>query len=264
MWVRAGIAVVGVGALGLAGVTFWPAGESGTDPLELAVASTPAPSPELPLDLPPAAVPSRRQTPPPRAQRPAVPARPELRPPRTTTPAPSSATPPPRVFVPPTGQRVDLAERADAPTIERPPAINFRPEGSRIEPLPEDRVPPYVPPTPDELDRRARRADPPSETLGLLSGGGAERRRAPEPAGTREPALSAEAEEPQSFPSLVLESVVWHPSSSRRRATLVLDGARAEDVREGDIVSGVAVDRIEPGFVSFRIGETLRRVALGQ
>ena len=264
------MAVAGVGALGLAAATFWPVGSSGSDPLELAVAST-LPSPELPLDLPPAAPPARMDAPA-RAQRPAVPARPRLGPPRTPSPPPSSASPPPRVFVPPTGQRADLGARAEAPPIERPPAINFRPGGSAVEPLPEDRVPPYVPPTPDELEQRARRSDPRSETLGLLSGGGAERRRRADSPDSPDSVAAADSrasapeadDELQAFPALVLESVVWHPSASRRRATLVLDGVRAEDVREGDIVSGVAVDRITPGSVSLRIGETQRQVTLGR
>jgi hypothetical protein len=64
------------------------------------------------------------------------------------------------------------------------------------------------------------------------------------------------------FPDLVLESVRWHPDPSRRRATMVVDQARNLAVREGDIVQGALIQRIDPGTVELRVGMARKRLQL--
>ena len=69
---------------------------------------------------------------------------------------------------------------------------------------------------------------------------------------------------PLGFPDLQLESVRWHPDSSRREARLLVDATRSIEAREGDIVQGVAVHRIDPGAVELRVGDVTRRLRIGQ
>jgi hypothetical protein len=64
------------------------------------------------------------------------------------------------------------------------------------------------------------------------------------------------------FPDLVLKSVRWHPDPSRRRATMIVDQARNLAVREGDIVQGALIQRIDPGTVELRVGMTRKRLQL--
>jgi hypothetical protein len=64
------------------------------------------------------------------------------------------------------------------------------------------------------------------------------------------------------FPDLVLESVRWHPDPSRRQAKMIVDQARNLVVREGDIVQGALIDRIDPGTVQLRVGMARKRLQL--
>ncbi len=99
----------------------------------------------------------------------------------------------------------------------------------------------------------------------------AERRTPPEPNPfmqpfepvTRVERAPAETQEPDAgrpslvftdFPELALESVRWHPDPSRRVANLVVDRGRGITVREGDIVRGALIHRIDPGAVELRVG----------
>jgi hypothetical protein len=66
------------------------------------------------------------------------------------------------------------------------------------------------------------------------------------------------------FPDLRLEAVRWHPDSSRREARLLVDSTRSVAAREGDVIVGVAVHRIDPGAVELRLGETVRLIRIGQ
>ncbi len=57
------------------------------------------------------------------------------------------------------------------------------------------------------------------------------------------------------FPDLSVHQVRWHPEPSRREALILLDDMRPFDAREGDIIAGVVVHRIDPGSVEFRLGD---------
>ena len=73
---------------------------------------------------------------------------------------------------------------------------------------------------------------------------------------TRESALA--------FPELSLELVSWHPVAERRSARIRLDGTRPINAREGDIIAGVAIERIDPGAIQVRMGDALQLIQLGQ
>lgn len=65
------------------------------------------------------------------------------------------------------------------------------------------------------------------------------------------------------FPEFRLESVRWHPDVARREARLLVDGALVVDTRQGDVVAGVEIERIDPGAVQLRLGTAMRRIRLG-
>ncbi len=65
------------------------------------------------------------------------------------------------------------------------------------------------------------------------------------------------------FPELALESVRWHPDPSRRVANLVVDRGRGITVREGDIVRGALIHRIDPGRVELRVGTAKKLLQMG-
>lgn len=65
------------------------------------------------------------------------------------------------------------------------------------------------------------------------------------------------------FPEIVVESIRWHPVPARRVAKLSLRRRTVPDLREGDIVAGVRVHRIDPAKIEFRIGDSRKIVRLG-
>lgn len=66
------------------------------------------------------------------------------------------------------------------------------------------------------------------------------------------------------FPDLRLEAVRWHPDSARREVRLLIDSMRSVSAQEGDVISGVAVYRIDPGAVELHLGDTVRLIRIGQ
>jgi hypothetical protein len=60
------------------------------------------------------------------------------------------------------------------------------------------------------------------------------------------------------FPTVVVESVRWHPSADRRVARMHVDLAGPLDVREGDMIAGVLIEKIRPGAVQIRVGGRTR------
>ena len=79
---------------------------------------------------------------------------------------------------------------------------------------------------------------------------------------TAEPAREEAFVSPSPFPDIRVDSVVWHPDPARRQAVITLDDTRAADVREGDVIGGVTVVRIEPGAVEMKAGEERKRVGI--
>jgi hypothetical protein len=69
--------------------------------------------------------------------------------------------------------------------------------------------------------------------------------------------------DPVGFPSLTVTTIRWHPDPERREVELLFDQIRPLEAREGDIVSGVAIERIDPDGVELRLGERTKRIALG-
>ncbi len=64
------------------------------------------------------------------------------------------------------------------------------------------------------------------------------------------------------FPDILVESVRWHPQPSRRVARIQLQHAGPLELREGDIVAGALVRRIDPAAIEVQVGETRKRVAI--
>ncbi len=75
--------------------------------------------------------------------------------------------------------------------------------------------------------------------------------------------ILGESADPGRFPDLSVETVRWHPQPDRREARVLLDNTRPIDAREGDIVAGVKVHRIDPGAVEFRLGDLRKRLPIG-
>ena len=94
------------------------------------------------------------------------------------------------------------------------------------------------------------------------------RAEAPSPRSTSEPEPERPRDAPAAvttgvqFPVVEVQSVLWHPDPTRRQATILLDGQLTTDAREGDLIGGVFIDRIEPGSVEFRMGQERKRVAM--
>jgi hypothetical protein len=63
------------------------------------------------------------------------------------------------------------------------------------------------------------------------------------------------------FPEVRVESIRWHPIPERRIASLQFEQQNAPEAREGDIVAGVLVYRIDPGAVELRIGSAQRVIS---
>ncbi len=83
------------------------------------------------------------------------------------------------------------------------------------------------------------------------------------PADTQEPGAGEPSPVFTFFPELALESVRWHPDPIRRVANLVVDRGRGITVREGDIVRGALIHRIDPGAVELRVGTAKKLLQMG-
>ncbi len=83
------------------------------------------------------------------------------------------------------------------------------------------------------------------------------------PADTQEPDAGKPSLIFTDFPELALESVRWHPDPSRRVANVVVDRGRGVTVREGDIVRGALIYRIDPGAVELRVGTAKKLLQMG-
>ena len=62
--------------------------------------------------------------------------------------------------------------------------------------------------------------------------------------------------------AVAVESVRWHPDPKRREVTLVVDGSREVDAREGDVISGMLIHRIDPGTIEIHEGNRERLLSL--
>jgi len=195
-------------------------------------------------------------------------------------------------FTPPNGIAVQSpAQRGVAnvvrqPAPERPPAINFQPPApsndGRFE---QPEVPPYVPP-PDRRQQTAQVEQPtrsdsyssgdasgprsvlsgsPSSEPSRTQGRGGKNRseRVQRAADADSPSPEMVSATSDDFPKLQVESVQWHPDPSLRRAVVLIDGVKSEQLREGDLFEGLFIDRIEPGSVDFRLGGRRTSVKLG-
>ena len=80
-----------------------------------------------------------------------------------------------------------------------------------------------------------------------------------EPAQRRKPGSVVEVVEReasgQTLPAVTIEAVRWHPEPKRREVTLLIDGSRSVEAREGDTVSGMLIHRIDPGTVEVHHGD---------
>ena len=88
--------------------------------------------------------------------------------------------------------------------------------------------------------------------------------RAEAPAARPSPEVVAEPAPPATaFPEVRVDSIRWHPIAERRVASLRFERQNAPEAREGDIVAGVLVYRIDPGSVELRVGSAQRTVSPG-
>ena len=77
-----------------------------------------------------------------------------------------------------------------------------------------------------------------------------------EPAPRSKPGSVVEREASgQTLPAVTIEVVRWHPEPKRREVTLLIDGSRSVEAREGDTVSGMLIHRIDPGTVEVHHGD---------
>ncbi len=178
-----------------------------------------------------------------------------------------------------------------APQPERPPVINFQPPAGSQQSFDQPEVPPYIPPPMRDSAAQAeqvassRSASRSSEPRMLLSG--KPQRRAPSRskspssgssptarssrssggvAATRagiEGGSEVESAASLTFPEMRVESVRWHPDPNLRRAVVLVDGVRSEEISEGDLFEGLLIDRIDPGSVQFTLGNESTTVKLG-
>jgi hypothetical protein len=82
----------------------------------------------------------------------------------------------------------------------------------------------------------------------------------PPPAKRPAPAAKAAVAPASAFSAPRVSRTTWHPVAERRTAVVELPGGGTENVREGQLVAGVLVKRIEPSGVLFeRAGRELRR-----
>ncbi len=84
-----------------------------------------------------------------------------------------------------------------------------------------------------------------------------------EPPASRPTSRAAAEPASSAFPEVRVESIRWHPTPERRVASLQFERQSAPEAREGDIVAGVLVYRIDPGAVELRVGSAQRTVAPG-
>ena len=67
---------------------------------------------------------------------------------------------------------------------------------------------------------------------------------------------------PVGFPKLEVASIRWHPDPERREAIVIYEGAREVEAREGDIVAGIAIKRIDPSADEFGMGASRKRIRI--
>lgn len=161
----------------------------------------------------------------------------------------------------PTPAPAPVAQRRPAP---EPAAQVARRPATAPTPLPEPVAEPGAepvaeesPPPPRPLPRAPERKPEPTRVAALPP---------PEPPPERRPAGRIVESDPWevSFPDLRLEAVRWHPDAARREARLLVDDTRSVAAREGDVIVGVAIQRIDPGAVELRLGNTTRLIRIGQ
>ncbi|MEE8314022.1 MAG: hypothetical protein V3R91_06850 [Myxococcota bacterium] len=97
------------------------------------------------------------------------------------------------------------------------------------------------------------------------------------PAGDLEPASAASGSAPLGrgdspsslaaasigFPEVRVDQIRWHPEAARREASLRISDAAPVVIREGDIVAGLLVYRIEPAAIELRFGSQRKLAGLG-
>lgn len=71
------------------------------------------------------------------------------------------------------------------------------------------------------------------------------------------------APSPSAFPEVEVVSIRWHPIAERRVANLRFERQNAPEAREGDIIAGVLVYRIDPGAVELHVGSAKRSFSPG-
>ena len=176
----------------------------------------------------------------------------------------------------PAGPRIDDAELSAAtePTSTEPRLVPGQP------PLPAEQLPGRHRPEPRSPVLARAEPTPPSEPTHVLAPAGDPVRSAPEPVATSPqptpelvaptapeplapqaesaPALAERAAPPPDapitraeIPELWVARTAWHPTASRRSATVQFDAGDSLEVHEGDAVGPLVVSRIEPSSVVF-------------
>lgn len=175
----------------------------------------------------------------------------------------------------------DVVARAPEPILARPPAVVPAPAPAAA-PAAAPRIPAPPAPAGAASEVASARAPAPARSSPRLAPRPAATQRddagavarltsreaigSPRPSPARAAAHAAPPTDlptdPLPFPNLTLSAIRWHPEPSRRQAQLLYEGMRPLEAREGDIVSGVAIHRIDPDGVELRLGDRHRRLAL--
>lgn len=190
------------------------------------------------------------------------------RPARAPEPLPSTSPPVTEPTLPAPALAADAAERPPAPAAELSRAAPKKPARSSSAPAPaQASAKPPAPPeaSPSDASANAPRAEasasepePSPDTSPRARG---ERSAsASEPSDTAPSAARAAPLPAQPFPEVRIDRVRWHPEAERRLVWLEIDRAGPFEAREGDILAGAMIRRIDPGAVEIQIGSLRRRV----
>ena len=170
-------------------------------------------------------------------------------------------------------RRADLAAAAAAAAAPPPPAPATEPATEIAEPDAEAPPAPTPPapaaavapkPAPAPAPAQVAKAPAPAKRAPVAKPKPAASKPAAAPPRPKPPVDDAEGPAPSvAFPSVLVESIRWHPIPERRVASLRFEQQNVPEAHEGDIVAGVLVYRIDPGAVELRIGESQRIVRPG-
>ncbi len=227
----------------------------------LVAPAEPVPAATVPTAIVAEPAPPRSPAPAPLAAAPEATVQP---PPPVVTPAPDPAPGPAREETAPEPQASDLAKASGMPeepapaapiaALEAPPGEPALEPARDPEPVAVREPVPLPEPAPAPIAVEVEPVPPPPPPPARDG----EPATAPAPSAKPKPAALAAR---PAGPRVTVERTIWHPDAARRRAFLRPEGrASAAELREGDSLGEIQVERIEPsGVVFLHEGREVRR-----